>query len=203
LSLIRSDQSEDRVDAFVFVREVEPPRSFRQVVSQLLEDFPEQDDGPIVFASEMIGEFRAVIHLARPTLAGIQNFISEELWQAGVHSELAVEESVLTTMDGMEPMGPIRHSPKPPHLALLRISLTPGADPGGVLAEIGGVTEGIGGDLVVYASTVYGEFDLLVEVGAPADRLAAMLVSLRAIRALAREREDVERLTTSIGYVQT
>ncbi len=209
MSVIRSEQSqqyeepEDRVDAFVFVREVEPPKSLREVIGQLRVDFGEHDEGPIVFLSETIGEFRAVIHLSAPTLGDIQDFIGDELWEAGVHSEHAVEESVLTTTgNNFRPMGPIRHSPKPPHLALLRITLIPNVDPHDLVAAIGELISGISDELLFFASTVYGKFDMLVELGADADQLKPMLMSVRAIRAFAQDREEVEELTTAIGYIQ-
>jgi hypothetical protein len=184
------DEPDDRVDAFVFVREVAGDRSFRGLVDLLRDRYGESPDGPIVFLAEFLGEFRASIHVAGATLGDVMDFIGKDLWEAGIHSEHAIEKK-----PSLSPMGPVRRSPKPPHLLLVRIELEPGSSGEDVFEVVQRIGQEL--ELDTYASRVYGEFDVLLEVGGGAERFQDVL---RFDAALERV-EGIVRMTSAIAYV--
>jgi hypothetical protein len=181
---------EERVDAFVFVREVAGDRSFGEVVDELEDRYGENPEGPIVFLGEFLGEFRVCVHVAGPSLGDVIGFIGRDLWAAGLRSKHAVEKT-----PSYSPMGPVRRSPKPPHLLLVQIDLEPGVSGEDLFGAIREIGDGRGVD--TYASAVYGDFDVLLEVGAG----DGMLQDVLRFEADLRRVEGIAAMTSAIAFV--
>ncbi len=78
--------------AFVFIHEVDPGTNIRTVIDAL-RGFGPPPDGPVMFASELVGTSLGFAHIRVEDgdLAGLQDLIAGELWDRGAHSHHYVE----------------------------------------------------------------------------------------------------------------
>ncbi len=127
-----------------------------EVIENLLEHV-DRKNGPVFFARLFEGDFEGFVHLAGDGLLGLVDFIGSELFDAGVHSDVATEGSAY--YDGLIPMGPKRKSPR--YCAICRVHTTD--KPKRVLDAI--AEEFHKSEPFVGASRVIGGFPLLVELG--------------------------------------
>jgi hypothetical protein len=139
---------------FLHAEETPPPAE----VIERLRPHVDKKKGPVFFASLFDGEeFQGFVHFAADGLLGLVDFTGDELFEAGVHSDYAIEGSVY--YNGLIPMGPKRKSPR--YCAICSVDTT--EKPKLVLDAI---AEEFGGDEpLVGASRVIGGFPLLVELG--------------------------------------
>jgi DNA-binding Lrp family transcriptional regulator len=155
------DQHEIRyggLHSFVFIDEVDPGTNIREVIDAL-RAFGPPPDGPVMFASEMVGSYLGFAHLRTETLAELQDLIAGELWARGAHCKHCVEADVAKTDRLLR--GAKRDTPEV--IALIRVRVRRGAlqdvlerfgDPDGPLETFKG------------ASVVFGDFDILLQLGA-------------------------------------
>ncbi|MEX1262948.1 MAG: hypothetical protein WEE66_03270 [Actinomycetota bacterium] len=145
--------------AFVFIDSVDPGKNIRDVIDALRELGP-PPRGPVFFASEMVGGYLGFAHVRTETLADLQDLIAGELWSRGAHSAHCVEAGVAhvgTVFKGVK-----RSTPEV--IALVRVRTSPGAL-GQVMDtmadEHGPLRETFKG-----ASVTFGDFDILLQLGA-------------------------------------
>lgn len=145
--------------AFVFIDSVDPGTNIRDVIDAL-RVFGPPPDGPVVFASEMVGGYLGFAHVRTDTLAELQDLIAGELWSRGARCAHCLEAGVAHVAG--RPAGAKRSTPEV--IALVRVRTTPGAleavlatmaDEGGPLRE---TFKG--------ASVTFGDFDVLLQLGA-------------------------------------
>jgi len=180
------------VHAFLFIREVDPGDSIRAIVARLNErGLVNKDEGPVFFASDFVGAFKGFVHAGADDLTALLNLLAGALWDAGVHCEPTLEGTVSGT-DVALPLGPKRQSP--PYCALVRIDLRrdPSVDPLVVLSRLRDVS------LFQGASVVFGDFDILLELGAEDyDSLT------EAVRNWAKDFPEVERSRSALTHVSS
>lgn len=103
----------DGAHAFSFLYEGDEPPP-EEVIENLRRDL-NPVDGPVYFASMFEplthGAFVGFAHVDGKTLADLDDLVATRLWDAGVHSDYAVEGSVYLN-SVMQPMGPKRQSPR-------------------------------------------------------------------------------------------
>lgn len=111
-----------------------------------------------MFAAECQGDFIGFLHLAfnEGDLKGLEDLRAGRLWDHGVRSEIAIEQTVFGAPAQL--MGPKRGSPRA--CGLHKVHVEPDERPIDVLNRMDGVPGFVG------ASTVSGSFDILLEVGA-------------------------------------
>jgi len=175
--------------AFAFIRGVEPGTRLREAVAALrAEEAP--DRGPILFASEVVGPYVGFIHLAADGLPELQATIAELVWARGLHAEHAVEWRVYEAGGTM--FGPKRWSPG--FIALVRVW----TEPGEALEVLGRLGEELGppGGLFKGASVVFGDFDVLLQLGSDEDLAAVTDPVLGRLHRI----EGITRTETSFAY---
>jgi DNA-binding Lrp family transcriptional regulator len=147
------------VHAFVFIDSVDPGTNIRDVIDAL-RSFGPPPDGPVYFASEMVGSYLGFAHVRTETLAELQDLIAGELWARGAHSAHCVEAAVAH-------VGPLLVGVKrgtPEVIALVRVRTNPGA-----LDEVLQAMADEEGPLrntFKGASVTFGDFDILLQLGA-------------------------------------
>lgn len=103
----------DGAHAFSFLYEGDEPPP-EEVIENLRRDL-DPVNGPVYFASMFEpltqGAFVGFAHVAGETLADLDDLIAARLWDAGVHSDNALEGSFYVNSQ-MQPMGPKRQSPR-------------------------------------------------------------------------------------------
>jgi hypothetical protein len=156
------DQEEIRyggVHTFVFIDQVDPGVNVRTVIDELRRYGP-PPEGPVMFASEMVGSYLAFAHVRTDGLAELQDVIAGGLWERGAHSKHLIEAGTATVAG--QRTGAKRDTPEVIALSRLRVRrgalddvLDAVADPSGPLS---GTFKG--------ASLVFGDFDVLLQLGA-------------------------------------
>src|SRR5438552_8790124 len=178
------------VHAFIFIREVDPGDGIRAIVARLEDQgLVNKDAGPVFFASDFAGAFKGFVHAGADDLTALLDLLAGQLWDAGVHCEPALEGTV-SGADTAQPLGPKRRSP--PYCALVRIDLRrdTSVDPLEVLSRLRDVS------LFQGASIVFGDFDILLELGA--DDYDSLT---EAVRTWAKDFPEVERSRSAITHV--
>ncbi len=150
--------------AFVFIDAVDPGTNIRDVVEALRG----MGRPAVYFAAEMVGSYLGFAHVRADSLADLQELIVGELWERGAHCSHCVEAAVARV--GPKMKGVKRSTPEV--IALVRVRTGRGqldavmealADPDGPLA-----------DTFKGASVIFGDFDILLQLGADSfERVAA------------------------------
>ncbi|MDQ3209942.1 MAG: hypothetical protein M3Q20_02010 [Actinomycetota bacterium] len=145
--------------AFVFIDSVDPGKNIREVIDALRELGP-PPDGPVSFASEMVGGYLGFAHVRTETLAELQDLIAGELWRRGAHCAHCVEAGVAHV--GARLKGVKRSTPEV--IAIVRVRTNPGAlgDVLEAMADEGGPLR----ETFKGASVIFGDFDILLQLGA-------------------------------------
>lgn len=146
--------------AFVFIDHVDPGTNIREVVDAL-RAFGPPPDGPVMFASEMVGSSIGFAHLrvGDGDLAGLQDLIAGELWDRGVHCQYCLE--VDYAKDGARVKAVKRATPEV--IAIVRVRTVRGRLArvlDDLISEDGPVASTFKG-----ASVVTGHADILVQLG--------------------------------------
>jgi hypothetical protein len=147
--------------AFVFIDEVDPGTNIRTVIDAL-RAFGPPPEGPVMFASEMVGSYLGFAHIRvdDDDLAGLQDLIAGELWDRGAHCKHCVE--VDYAQDGPTFKAVKRATPEVIAIVRARVARGRLSD---VLDELideeGPVAATFKG-----ASVVTGDADLLIQLGA-------------------------------------
>ena len=145
--------------AFVFIDSVDPGTNIRDVIDALRE-FGPPPRGPVFFASEMVGGYLGFAHVRTETLAELQDLIVGELWSRGAHCAHCVEAGVAhvgTMLKGVK-----RGTPEV--IALVRVRTSPGAL--GQVLEMMADEHGPLRETFKGASVTFGDFDILLQLGA-------------------------------------
>lgn len=145
--------------AFVFIDSVDPGTNIRDVIDALRE-FGPPPRGPVFFASEMVGGYLGFAHVRTETLAELQDLIAGELWSRGAHCAHCVEAGVAhvgTVFKGVK-----RSTPEV--IALVRVRTSPGAL--GQVMDTMADENGPLRDTFKGASVTFGDFDILLQLGA-------------------------------------
>ena len=157
----RSEFDYTGLHAFVFIDQVDPGTNIRDVIDAL-RNLGAPPDGPVMFASEMVGTSLGFAHIRVDDgdLAGLQDLIAGQLWEQGAHCQHCLEVDYAT--DGARRKAVKRATPEV--IAIVRARVANG-HLGQVLddliAEDGPVNETFKG-----ASVVTGEADILIQLGA-------------------------------------
>jgi hypothetical protein len=144
--------------AFVFIDAVDPGANIRGVIDALRE-FGPPPDGPVMFASEMVGSYLGFAHVRAESLAELQDLIAGPLWERGAHCSHCLEAGVATVGPRMQ--GAKRSTPEV--IALVRVRTEAGAL-GSVLDAVADPEGPLSGTFKG-ASVMFGEFDILLQLG--------------------------------------
>ena len=173
--------------AFVFLDHAPEGMHIRDVVLTL-RDLPEDSDTPgtVIFASEFVGAYTAFAHVRVPDddgqgLRQLEHFIAGPLWNAGARCTYATEIKVAQTDDGKK--GAKRGSPG--IIGLVRIKVRRSkADH--VWSELETRIQDQP-DTYVGASMVYGDFDILLQLGgATLEDVQAAVLDLGSVGGIVR-----------------
>jgi DNA-binding Lrp family transcriptional regulator len=142
--------------AFVFIREVDPGANIRAVIEAVRGFGPPR----VRFAAEVVGSYLGFAHVRTETLAEMHDLIAGDLWDRGVHCSHNIEKDV--ARQGERLVGAKRSTPEV--IALSRVRTRTGAlydvlDT--MAAEHGPLRRTFRG-----ASVVFGDFDILLQLGA-------------------------------------
>jgi hypothetical protein len=145
------------IHAFVFVDRVDPGVNIREVVDTL-RAFGPPPKGPVIFASDFVGDYLAFAHLRveEEDLAGLQDLISGALWERGVHCKYAVEAATYKDSRTDIHIGTKRGTPEIIGLVSIRVERGRVDD---VLEQLGALP-GFKG-----ASVLFGDVDILLQLG--------------------------------------
>ena len=145
---------------FVFLHD-DDVRAPAEVIGELRQHLRTLDrpDGPIFFAETFQGDFAGFAHFAADDLEGLAELTGSLLFDAGIHSDYAVEGVVYKHSQTSAPKGPKRKSPRFCAICRVRTSETPAV----VLDAIG--QEFDESEPFVGGSRVIGTFQLLIELG--------------------------------------
>ena len=145
---------------FVFLHD-DDVRAPAEVIGELRQHLRTLDrpDGPIFFAETFQGDFAGFAHFAADDLEGLAELTGSLLFEAGIHSDYAVEGVVYKHSQTSAPKGPKRKSPRFCAICRVRTSETPAV----VLDAIG--QEFDESEPFVGGSRVIGTFQLLIELG--------------------------------------
>ena len=145
---------------FVFLHD-DDVRAPAEVIGELRQHLRTLDrpDGPIFFAETFQGDFAGFAHFAAADLEGLAELTGSLLFEAGIHSDYAVEGVVYKHSQTSAPKGPKRKSPRFCAISRVRTSETPAV----VLDAIG--QEFDESEPFVGGSRVIGTFQLLIELG--------------------------------------
>ena len=149
------EQDYTGLHAFVFMREVDPGTNIRDVIGALRE----LDKPTIRYAAEMVGTSLGFAHVRTETLAEMHDLIAGDLWERGVHCDHCIEKGVARR--GARLLGAKRSTPE--IIALSRVRTRRGAADEVLEAmadEDGPLRATFRG-----ASTVFGNFDILLQLG--------------------------------------
>lgn len=144
--------------AFVFIDSVDPGANIREVIDAL-RAFGPPPEGPVMFASEMVGSYLGFAHVRTEGLAELQDLIAGPLWERGAHCSHCVEAGVATIGPRMQ--GAKRNTPEV--IALVRVRTAAGAL-GSVLETVAD-EEGPLRATFKGASVMFGDFDILLQLG--------------------------------------
>jgi hypothetical protein len=153
--MVDDDLDYTGLHAFVFMREVDPGTNIRDVIGAL-----RQLDKPTIrYAAEMVGTSLGFAHVRTDTLAEMHDLIAGELWERGVHCDHCLEKGV--AKQGNRLIGAKRSTPE--IIALSRVRTRRGAadDVLAAMADEHGPLR----DTFRGASTVFGDFDILLQLG--------------------------------------
>ena len=153
--------------AFVFLDHAPEGMHTRDIVLTL-RDLPEDSDTPgtVIFASEFVGAYPAFAHVRVPDddgqgLRQLEQFIAGPLWNAGARCTYATEIKVAQTDAGKK--GAKRGSPGIIGLVRIKVKRSKADD---VWSELEARIQDQP-DTYVGASMVYGDFDILLQLGGP------------------------------------
>ncbi|MGZ5214087.1 MAG: hypothetical protein ACXWEG_08520 [Actinomycetota bacterium] len=178
----------DGVHAFLFLAgdEASPPA---EVIAAIREH--KSDEGPVFFAAEFDGDFAGFAHFSADTLDELVEFMGEQLFDAGIRTEVVTEGSFFS-VDMAHPMGPKRQSPRFCAICQVRTTQRPAV----VLDAIAEAFDAR--EPFIGASRVVGTFPLLVELGSDdRDVLLEAIDRLRRVEGVNAERTKVG--TTDTG----
>jgi hypothetical protein len=144
--------------AFVFIDSVDPGANIRDVIDAL-RAFGPPPDGPVMFASEMVGSYLGFAHVRTETLAELQDLIAGPLWERGAHCSHCLEAGV--AMVGPRMQGAKRSTPEV--IALVRVRTSPGA----LRSVLDAMADEEGPLHATFkgASVMFGDFDILLQLG--------------------------------------
>lgn len=151
--------------AFVFLDRTPEGTRNRDVVLSLRSLEPDETtSGRVIFASEFVGAYHGFAHVRVDDddgegLKRLEHFIAGPLWEAGVRSNFATESGVATTTDGKK--GAKRGSPG--IIGLVRIKLKRSRAEEAWTQLVALIEERP--ETFVGASTVNGDFDVLLQLG--------------------------------------
>jgi hypothetical protein len=144
---------------FVFLHD-DDMRAPGEVIGELRRSLrtPDDPDQPVFFAATFQGDFAGFAHFAADDLEGLADLTGSLLFDAGIHSDYAVE-GAFHKNSLLEPMAPKRKSPRYCAICRVRTSERPAV----VLDAI--AREFDEGEPFVGGSRVIGTFQLLIELG--------------------------------------
>lgn len=170
------------VHAFVFMNEVHPAldvasgslkdpgseiTTIRDVID-VLRAYGPPPEGPVMFAAELLGSSKGFAHLRGESLAEVQDFVGGSLSRRGVASNYSTEKDWATI--GPRKAGAKRDTPEV--IALIRLCVRKG-EVSSVLRALAD-QEGPLKDTFKGASSVFGDYDVLLQLGADTfDEVAA------------------------------
>ena len=157
--MVDDDFAYTGVHAFVFIDSVDPGANIRDVIDAL-RSFGPPPHGPVYFAAEMVGGYLGFAHVRTESLAEMQALIAGELWARGAHSAHNVEAGVAQV--GTMKKGVKRGTPEV--IAIVRVRTVPGAL--GDVLEAMADEDGLLRDTFKGASVIFGDFDILLQLGA-------------------------------------
>jgi DNA-binding Lrp family transcriptional regulator len=167
--------------AFLFIDRVQAGKTPADVVSGL-RGLGSPPDGPVIFASEFVGQYLAFAHVwvEEGDLSGLQDLITGDLWEMGVRCRYCIEAAVHTNPVTLVHSGTKRATPE--IIALVSIVVERGRVQE-VLNALGGTEEVEGVPGFKGASVVTGDFDILLQLGGDNldDVLQAAMTSLQEI----------------------
>jgi DNA-binding Lrp family transcriptional regulator len=147
--------------AFVFIDQVDPGTNIRTVID-VLRGFGPPPDGPVMFASEMVGSSLGFAHIRVEDgdLSGLQDLIAGGLWERGVHCRYCIEVDYAHN----EAVRKAVKRSTPEIIAIVRMLIERGqlSDVLGELLDPHGPVA----DTFKGASVVTGDTDMLVQLGA-------------------------------------
>jgi membrane-associated protein len=155
---IQDDTNYTGVHAFLFVRDVAEAETPRELASRLRE-LGAPPEGPVIFASDMVGDYVAFAHVRTESLGELQELISGELWSRGARGRFSIEGAVYKEEHTDFHIGAKRSTPEV--IGLVSIVVERGRV-GEVLQALGSVPAFKG------ASAISGEFDILLQLGGDA-----------------------------------
>jgi DNA-binding Lrp family transcriptional regulator len=156
--MVDDDFAYTGLHAFLFIDTVDPGENIREVIERLRAYGP-PPDGPVIFASEMVGGYIGFAHIRTETLAELQDEIADGLWSRGAHCAHCVEAG--TAHVGARMKGAKRSTPEV--IALVRVRTSPGFL-GQVLEEMADESGPLR-DTFKGASVIFGDFDILLQLG--------------------------------------
>ncbi|MDH4112538.1 MAG: hypothetical protein OEV60_07650 [Actinomycetota bacterium] len=161
------------IHAFVFINEVHPAldvdsgrlkdpgddsTTIRDVIDAL-RAFGPPPDGPVIFASELVGSAKGFAHLRAESLTELQDFIGGHLSRRGVASNYGTEAD--TAKKGIKKVGAKRDTPEVIGLIRLRTQKGKLQEVLQALADDDGPLR----DTFKGASVVFGDYDILLQLG--------------------------------------
>jgi DNA-binding Lrp family transcriptional regulator len=152
---IQDDANYTGVHAFLFVRDVAEGESPRELASRLRE-LGAPPEGPVIFASDAVGDYVAFAHLRTESLGELQELISGEIWSRGARGRFAIEGAVYKDHATGFLIGSKRFTPEV--IGLVSIVVERGRV-NEVLQALGSVPAFKG------ASAISGQFDILLQLG--------------------------------------
>jgi DNA-binding Lrp family transcriptional regulator len=152
---IQDDVNYTGVHAFLFVRDVAEAETPRELVSRLRE-LGAPPEGPVIFASDMVGDYVAFAHVRTESVGELQELISGELWSRGARGRFSIEGAVYKDQQTGFHIGAKRSTPEV--IGLVSIVVERGRVDE-VLQALGSVPAFKG------ASAISGAFDILLQLG--------------------------------------
>ncbi len=144
---------------FVFLHD-DDMRAPAEVIGELRQNLrtPDDPDRPVFFAATFQGDFAGFAHFAADDLEGLADLTGSLLFDAGIHSDYAVEGVYYKNARSV-PMAPKRKSPRFCAICRVRTSETPAVVLDAIAREFDESEPFVGG------SRVIGTFQLLIELG--------------------------------------
>jgi hypothetical protein len=150
------------VFAFLFAEDKIPLQSAMETLRRSLD----RENGPVFFVGPCEGAFQGFVHVAADDVPGVGELVDGLLWDAGVHTDYAVESQTHKN-DAAVPMGPRRYSPRYNALCRVHTNQRPTEVLQTIAARFGDAVDEYGHSRspFVGASTVIARYHLLVQLG--------------------------------------